>query len=47
MEKAINKDSLFKLKVKGFTEADIALKTKLSQGLDVTFCAGMELHEHS
>lgn len=47
MEKAINKDSSFKLRVKGFTDLDMALKTKLSQGLEVTFCTGMSLDEHT
>lgn len=47
VEKQIDRDTVLKAKVTYTGDADVALKTSLSPGVDVTFCFGMELLEWS
>ena len=45
-EKGINAKSDLKVKVKSNFDFDVALKTELADGLNLTACGGMHLDEH-
>ena len=47
IEKEINNHSLLKLRIGLDGDTDLAVKAKLSEDMDVTFCAGLHLDEHS
>ena len=47
VEKYIDSNSVLKAKLKHTGDADVALTTSLSPGVDLTLCFGMELAEWS
>ena len=46
-EKRVNEATVLKCKVQSDGDLDLALKTELIPGLQVTLCAGMALNEHT